>query len=63
MTQFLIEEALYERLEHVDREMKRRLGNIGIESDALDRGGSMSPGEIQQAEHAARMAQRTGGGI
>jgi hypothetical protein len=57
VTQYLIEEALYERLEHVEREVKRRMGAAtSFEDTALGDSG-MSPGEEAAVSHAAKMAQ------
>ena len=58
MTQYLIEEALYERLEHVDREVRRRAGQMTTMEDTdLGGGGAISPGEAAASEHAAKMAR------
>ncbi len=61
VTQYLIEEALYERVEHVDREVKRRMGQLTTEDTDLDGGGGLiSPGEAAAAEHTAKMARLMG---
>lgn len=57
VTQYLIEEALYERLEHVDREVRRRAGQLSAESTDLGGGDMVSPGETAAAEHALKMAR------
>jgi len=54
VTQFLVEEAVYERLEHVEREVKRR---AGVAFENTDLGVGPSPGETAAAAHAAKMAQ------
>jgi hypothetical protein len=65
VTQFLIEEALYERLEAVERRVRSRMGALDVEmEDLAGLGGDsmMSPGEAQASDHAARMARLTGVG-
>lgn len=54
VTQYLVEEAIYERLEHVDREVKRRAGQT-TSFENTDMVTSVSPGEAAAAEHAMKM--------
>jgi len=61
VTQFLVEEALFERLDHVERRVRGRMGDLGVEMEDLAGAVSMlSPGEEQASDHASRMARLTG---
>ena len=64
VTQYLIEEALYERLEQVDREVQRRTSGAIAQGSADAIGEQLagvvpgiSPGEAAAAEHAMKMSR------
>jgi hypothetical protein len=61
VTQFCIEEALFERLDVIDRRAKANTPDFT--GPDLGEDGSVpgiSPGQAQAAEHAARMAELRG---
>lgn len=65
MTQFLIEEAIYERIESVERQVRNRASGLTAENmdlGGIDPGSLVSPGEQQKMDHNQRMAALTGGG-
>lgn len=61
MTQFCIEEALFERLDVIDRRAKENVPDLAgpdFSEDGAVPG--ISPGQAQAAEHATRMAELRG---
>jgi hypothetical protein len=62
VTQFCVEEAVFARLEIVERHVKANIPDVeGLELGDDGSVPGISPGQAQAAEHAARMAELRGG--
>ncbi len=61
VTQFCVEEAVYERLEATEKRVQTQMGEALGEADFADGVPGITPGQQQSSEHQARMAELRGG--